>query len=386
MQDLSGDKVCKPSNEGNITEKDLFDEPSSKENCERSNTLKPLMGNSAEVNRLVPYARNCNLYFRNACRLQPALYSCAVDSFLEICNVVISPFMGNILFESDFFRKIEDFIRRYRSLTNSNYDNDNSLEFRLAEIRQPIWEFLVGKCESFLNRDANAIFSEIFSSPVFDTFTNIERNLFETSCILTGKCTDCNENLRLHECVSLNFITKDDINSLDSFNEWPILLDPIARNRSLQCRCNSICRDLVLQNFSAAEILLIEFFEGYNKMNLLDEEITVKGQNYQLKALVRHQGSHFSCSVLASSATKAWDYIDDLNDKIIHYNSLHSLFFSEKRRLVFLYMYVYVKSINNDSFERSETNEIHFDITQSIPNRKRKFNEECKDYPLRSRK
>ena len=140
--------------------------------------------------------------------------------------------METTLIGSDFFRKMEIFVKHYQRFINYSYGNTNSLELQLAEIRQPIWDFLATACPSFVNRDANAIFSEIFS--IFATFTLSERNLFQTISTLTGKCSNCNENLRLNECILFNYITQDDIAALGNFKEWSSLLDPTIRNTSLQ--------------------------------------------------------------------------------------------------------------------------------------------------------
>ena len=48
------------------------------------------------------------IHFRNACRLEPSVFTCAVDSFLEICFVALHSLIENMDFKSDFFTCIHD--------------------------------------------------------------------------------------------------------------------------------------------------------------------------------------------------------------------------------------------------------------------------------------
>ena len=311
-----------PSYEGNALDTDVFVVEKAKKNSkflvdeEHKSCAIPVPNN---------ITRSSEIYLRNVCRLQPTFYTCAVDSFLEIFYGVFSIFIEQFNAKSEFFEIMHCFISQYREIiaSHASYREQQNeeividpLELELSIIRQPIWDFLTQFCPSFANRDANAIFSEIFSSNVFNTFLDSEKNLFETSFSLSGCCMGCNENLALHSRICLNYISKVDLNSMDSFNEWPNLLDPLVRNRSLQCRCGSLSGELALNNFTAPSILLVEFHKEGNNLHLIDESISMRDVDYELIGLVRNTGAHFSCAVSTSSVIKSWDYIDDLNEPI----------------------------------------------------------------------
>ena len=119
-------------------------------------------------------------------------------------------------------------------------------------------------------------------------------------------------------------------------------------------------------------------------MHLIDESISMRDVNYRLIGLVRNTGRHFSCAVLTSFVLKSWDYIDDLNNNILHFDSLHNLFMQQREEWFFC---VYIRQDGNILNDSEESRLIHFDVSNSVQNRKRKTSESNrKDYPLRSKK
>ena len=133
------------------------------------------------------WRNNDQIHFMNSCRSKNSTFTCAVDSFLEISFIILGSFVKNTLLKSYFYKLLHVCFEQYDALLNSdNYDNDKEkdIEEFLACIRQPVWDFLALNCPSFANRDCDAIFSEIFSSCMFDKLRIEERNMFQTSYIL----------------------------------------------------------------------------------------------------------------------------------------------------------------------------------------------------------
>ena len=97
MPNQCEEKINQPSKEGNVTEKHDNDKPflgkanSEKPSFEGDSCSMILNTNNKAldcVNRQVSITRNSELYFRNVCRLQYSWYTCTIDSFLEIANVL----------------------------------------------------------------------------------------------------------------------------------------------------------------------------------------------------------------------------------------------------------------------------------------------------------
>jgi len=210
-----------PSYEGNALDTDVFVVKKAKKDSkflvdEEHSCAIPVPNN---------IARDSEIYLRNIWRLQPSLYTYAVDSFLEIFYGVFSMFIEQFNAKSEFFEMMHCFISQYREIWNINWSAANLGFF---DTILPV----------ICYHDANAGFSDIFSTNVFNTFLDSEKNLFETSFSLSGCCMCCNENLALHSRICLNYIS-DRFKFYRSFSEWPNLLDPLVCDRSLQCRCGS---------------------------------------------------------------------------------------------------------------------------------------------------
>ena len=65
-------------------------------------------------------SRNGEIYLRNICRIQPSLYTCAVDSFLEIFYSVSNMFIEKFDVKSEFFEMMHCFLSQYRDILTSN--------------------------------------------------------------------------------------------------------------------------------------------------------------------------------------------------------------------------------------------------------------------------
>ena len=144
--------------------------------------------------------------------------------------------------------RLQSFTTRLHSshlLEPSNLEDNaiaNDIEVNLQTIRQPVWEFISQKCPSFANRDCNAQFSEIFSSCIFSFLTQEEKAIFMTRYNLKAFCNVCNVYFNIDSPAMVNYISAHDLENLTDLNDWPNLLDPLTRNKYLQCSCELLCQ------------------------------------------------------------------------------------------------------------------------------------------------
>ena len=142
-------------------------------------------GNESLLEDLCPSLQNN--HFRNSCFTSPGTYSCAVDCFLEINYRLFLDHLFPIR-RSEFFNLL--LIVGSTELDENFLGSDNSI-LTLETVREPIWAKIIEYCPSFRNRDLNAEFSEIFSSRFFNTLTPEEKDVFEFSYCMTGRCLSC---------------------------------------------------------------------------------------------------------------------------------------------------------------------------------------------------
>ena len=109
-------------------------------------------------------------HFMNSILNTSQIYSCAVDSFLEVASQLFLPYLSDLTVRNEFTELLFNTCSRYvESPENSKL---------LEEIREPIWAYLRKQCPSFLPRDSNACFSQIFEEKTFGKLTSDEMNIF----------------------------------------------------------------------------------------------------------------------------------------------------------------------------------------------------------------
>ena len=90
----------------------------------------------------------------NSVFVNPTIYSCAVDAFLQISTNLFLPYLSSLRIRNDFTDLLVNVCSHYMSSRE-----DSSL---LREFRQPVWSYIIHVCSSFSARDCNACFSQIF--------------------------------------------------------------------------------------------------------------------------------------------------------------------------------------------------------------------------------
>ena len=76
----------------------------------------------------------------------------------------------------------------YYTLRNHiEFPENLNYELLLSQVREPLWNFICEKCPSFVARDCNTQFSEIFQERVFSDLNDLEKSLFVTNYNYTNK-------------------------------------------------------------------------------------------------------------------------------------------------------------------------------------------------------
>ena len=120
-------------------------------------------------------------HFMNSVFVNPGIYSCAVDAFLEISTHLFLPYLSNLRIRNEFTDLLFNVCSHYMSSRE-----DSSL---LSEIREPVWSYIINLCSSFTARDCNACFSQIFEKRTFSYLNEEEESLFMTQGTFDSFCS-----------------------------------------------------------------------------------------------------------------------------------------------------------------------------------------------------
>ena len=372
--------LCEPISSGKIFFPAYFDQTSNDEvKTVQTGVLKSEYCKTSWIRPKLDTSNLNKVHFYNINRVEPPFWSCAIDSFLEICYVAICPHIEKLSKRNDFFSLVIDCLERYRSFLQNDDLKFPDIEYELAFIRQPIWDYIRQICPTFARRDCDASFSEIFSDRNFNSWTPAERNLFETKFDVTGTCKYCGHNLLVEGREIINFICSADLELLESLDEWQSLLNPMRNYKTLMCNlCKTVCKELNFNFLSAPKILLVELENIASERISFKEQIFAHNRKYILKGLVRHYGAHFTCA-FSDDNSKSWNFVDDLQEDILQFANLNQILNSNKGSWFFS-IYVFDENSSHDG--------IDFDIAKNVDSiintRKRKVCTE-KDYPLRSK-
>ena len=108
-------------------------------------------------------------HFINACsRYMPGKFSCALDCLLEIWLRLLSPLIPDTG-TSELIYLLKQTERAYSAIwyMYMNLPMSVNTGYQLHLVRERVWSFVREKCHSFESMDANAQFSEMFSTNVF---------------------------------------------------------------------------------------------------------------------------------------------------------------------------------------------------------------------------
>ena len=255
----------------------------------------------------------------NSVFVNPGIYSCAVDAFLEISTHLFLPYLSNLRTRNGFTDLLFNVCSHYISSRE-----DSSL---LREIREPVWSYIIDLCSSFAARDCNACFSQIFEKRTFGYLNEEEENLFMTQRTFDSFCRSCSSSVTLNSSILLTVVTEYGLNQLGLDNNmWPIFVTQMhTKPGRLNCtNCDTQTSEPVLRNVLNSSFLFIEFSPILMKNMNVFEEIEISGAQYKLRGVVRCHNNHFTCAVKDHSACK-WTYFDDLSVTLQEFLNFQSL-------------------------------------------------------------
>ena len=247
----------------------------------------------------------------------PGTYSCALDSFLEISSHLFLPYLSTLTARNEFTELLFNTCARY-----IESQGDDTL---LRELREPIWIYLQQHCPSFLSRDCNACFSQIFEERTFGDLSSEEMNIFSSQRIFESFCKTCHDNLAFKSSILVNYVTRSALQKCQlDHNSWPHFISAIQTEPGkLNCpNCETPTNDPVLTYSSQAKFVFIEFSPEIMDLINLSENMHVGSSVYKLKGMVRCYNGHFTCAVLTQGK---WTYIDDLCAGVKEFCTLASL-------------------------------------------------------------
>ena len=137
-------------------------------------------------------------HFMNSVLASPQIYSCAVDSFLEVSSHVLLPYLSNVPLRNEFTELL------FKAC--SQYVSSNGSSRLLGQIREPVWRYLGHNCSTFTVRDCNACFRHLFEEKTFGKLNADERNIFFSSRTFQSFCQTWCRDVTLNSTILLNFV------------------------------------------------------------------------------------------------------------------------------------------------------------------------------------
>ena len=144
--------------------------------------------------------------FMNSVFVNPGIYSCAVDVFLEISTHLFLPYLSNLRIRNEFTDPCFSmfvYIICLREMTIHYWAKFASLFGRVS---------IINLCSSFTARDCNACFSQIFEKRTFGYLNEEEESLFVTLRTFDSFCSSCSNFVTLNSSILLTVVTVHGLN------------------------------------------------------------------------------------------------------------------------------------------------------------------------------
>ena len=231
-------------------------------------------------------------HFLNACRVYSGRFSCAVDCFLEIWIHTVSGFYSDSHFSSYVLGLLQYISSQFRI-----YESRGADALLLHKLREGFWEYLRSRCESFAVMNCDAQFSEIFQHNVFSDFSIQEPKVIFSKYSSGTFCSNCQINVEASSEVLINYVSLSDLLHLNFLPEnGPEYISRSNSCSTVQCHNCDNFGPTVSFAMELSTVLFVEFNEAMQSVALFQSDIVVEC-SYQLVAMVRHIGSHFTCAI-----------------------------------------------------------------------------------------
>ena len=377
-------QICIDDSSQQICDRDA----SSQKKCDGLKQINVVQGNinstdDAGIDFSVTERGN-RTHFINTCFETPSVYSCAVDCFLELSFRLFTRYLCNISEDQNQGNAIFNMVMNALPVYETAALNSDVV--LLSQIREPIWECIISSCPSFIARNCDAEFSQIFTGAIFNDLSSQEKLYFESSYSVAGTCLHCSSSNERNFRVSLSYISEIDFASYHDVSNWPQMLNPNSTDDTvIRCvNCGNQIFNALLTNFQASRFRFIEFSPALISRCRFQSEILIQNHRYELKAVVRHVGAHFTCCI--ANCENNWLFLDDMNRSTLVFSNLEEIFEVYTEGWFFG---IYVEATNNIE-TLVQPPSTHADLRTPIningnfQVRKRKF-EVVKDYSLRSK-
>ena len=272
---------------------------------------------------LQPFSTQRNyLHLLNSVRDTPGVYSCAIDSFLELMFYCVFNSIKEFDAVSPTIQRVLFSCQQYEILLRNHIEMPFDVNYELLQfqVRETIWDFLCEKCPSFRPRDCNAVFSDIFREQVFSDLNDLEKLALITTLNFNEVCSICNSTCIGFVNTFVQYVSNTDPNYI---TDWPDML--FQTNFSIQSvTCNLCGNGVNIGEYfvNPAHILFVEMDESVRESVFIHEIILIRGMKYKLKGVVRNTGAHFSTGV---QTEYGWVYLDDLIKNVEFFTSFANL-------------------------------------------------------------
>ena len=132
-------------------------------------------------------------HFINACRYISEEFSCALDCFLEIWLRILSPLIPDTG-TTELIYLLKKTERAYNAIwyMYMNLPMSVNTGYQLHLAHERVWSFVREISHSFESMDANAQFSEMFSTNVFGQLSDQQASALISVHYLSGQCNNSN--------------------------------------------------------------------------------------------------------------------------------------------------------------------------------------------------
>ena len=189
----------------------------------------------------------------NSVFVQPGIYSCAIDCFLEVSTYLFLPVLQKLSARSQFPELL--------FAAASDYQNQGGNPIHFAGIREPVWSYLRDHRSLFQVRDCNASFSQIFKEKTFGKLNPDEVNLFATQRLFESYCPTCSKNVNLNSNIFLTCVSQS---GLEKFRydkiSWPLYVSSIHTQPG-KLRCGN-CRSLQMNLWQHLQLIQSSFSQN----------------------------------------------------------------------------------------------------------------------------
>ena len=260
------------------------------------------------------------LHFINSFFDNPGIYSCAIDCFLEVSRYLFQPAFLDLSVGTEFIDLLHNSLLEYSNISEKTSNT-------LPQVRELVWYYLRQHCSTFLPRDSNASFSQIFEERTFGKLNPDEMNLFMTQRTFESHCQTCQKTVTSNMKLFLIYVSNSSLKQTGfDISCWPMSVSHIFKKpKKIVCKhCSeSNVSDPICTSVVNSKFVFIEFSDEIVNCVTIHEHTEFDNSSYTLQGLVRCYQRHFTCAIKIENK---WIYFDDMCNTVQEFTSLNQLF------------------------------------------------------------